>query len=304
LFQRQDAESFLGIGTIIGLETQGTGAIHVFSSGLGYNAIQPDLARRYDICCVRGPLTASLLECGPRAALTDGAILSPLVLAPQERSDDIVVVPHWETMLAGGWDEACRQANMTLVDPMQAPEIVIPKIAAASFVVTESLHGAIVADTYGVPWTAFATSRNFSTFKWLDWTRSIGVDLKVHLVPPPDAAALIRFGRPSLGEWGMCAEPDEATAMSEFKHRTGGLRVQSQPTAIGRVRAYAKHAIANSSRLRRLLGYSSTRTAAHLGRLADTRLAAVSEEAVRRRLTAEMMERLDKLVRLYAGRAE
>jgi hypothetical protein len=102
----------------------------------------------------------------------------------------------------------------------------------------------------------------------------------------------------------MCAEPDEAMAMSEFKHRTGGLRVHTQPTAIGRVRASAKHAIANSSRLRRLLGYSSTRTAAHLGRLADTRLGAVSEEAVRRRLTAEMMERLDKLVRLYAGRAE
>jgi succinoglycan biosynthesis protein ExoV len=37
------------------------------------------------------------------------------------------------------------------------------------------MHAAIVADTLRVPWLAVASSPQVSTFKWLDWTGSMGL---------------------------------------------------------------------------------------------------------------------------------
>jgi succinoglycan biosynthesis protein ExoV len=297
LFETAGPEGFLGIGTIIGMKTNAVDTMHVFSSGLGYNAVSSETAARRRVWCVRGPLTAALLGEGPESALTDGAVLAPAVWEPPAHRSGTAVVPHWETMLAGGWSDACRQAGMTLVDPMLSPEEVIPKIAAASLVLTESLHGAIIADTYGVPWIAFATSGNFSVFKWMDWTQSVGVDLKVHVLRPPTAVGPIRFGRPAHAEWGGVHHATEADALTEFKLRTSG-GMPHAPSAAS-LKQKLKQMIGDSPLLQQVLGYHSARTAEALSRLsvAETTL---SDPQVRQDLRNRMRERLADLVATQA----
>ncbi len=301
LFEADDSQGFLGIGTIIGMKAEGVSRLHVFSSGVGYSPLTGGPQDRR-LWCVRGPLSARQLGADDNVALTDGAILSPRVLPAPATAGPPVVVPHWETMLAGGWENACAQAGFTLIDPMLPPQAVIPAIAAAPLVITESLHGAIIADTYGVPWVAFATTGNFSTFKWLDWTRSIQAPLRVHLVPPPDAAAILRFGRSPLGGWGTLAKPDEAVAMAEFEIRSRPAAAPAPPSAAERLKATAKAVVRDTPMLKSLLGYNATRTAEALGQLASE-APTLSDAAHRDRLADDMSERLRRLAREQVGYA-
>jgi len=68
---------FLGIGTILGLKKFAEGKKIVFSSGASntmrstYGEV-PELDDSYDIYCVRGPLTAELLNLPSEKAITDG----------------------------------------------------------------------------------------------------------------------------------------------------------------------------------------------------------------------------------------
>ncbi|TVV72919.1 polysaccharide pyruvyl transferase family protein [Sphingomonas solaris] len=219
LFDAADAEDgLLGIGTLIGRPFPEVRRIHVFSSGVGYDPI-PGPQADYRYWCVRGPLSARALNLPADRAIVDGGILAPELLgitraaAPAARP---VVVPHWESQLLGGWAEACDQAGHTLVDPMQPPAAVIAAIAAAPLVLTESLHGAIMADVLRVPWIAIVTTANLPLFKWFDWTASVSTPLRLVPLRPPSPAALAAFGRPGIGASGRPVSISEEQAFAHF----------------------------------------------------------------------------------------
>jgi succinoglycan biosynthesis protein ExoV len=199
LFTPDDEDrGFVGIGTILGMPSNRHQQLDVMSSGTGYDPISNWGDRRITFHCVRGPVTTHVLGLDPALAVADGALLCPLIPAlPQRREggDQIAVVPHFQTLAFPGWDEACTMAGMKLVDPRHPPEEVIRAITKSSLVLTESLHGAIIADTYGIPWLAFATSGNFCMPKWIDWTASVDVDFSVTYLPPPTSDPLLRFGK-------------------------------------------------------------------------------------------------------------
>jgi succinoglycan biosynthesis protein ExoV len=49
---------------------------------------------------------------------------------------------------------------------------------------TEGLHGAIVADAFRIPWTAIKSSPALLDFKWEDWCRSIGIAYQPEMIQP------------------------------------------------------------------------------------------------------------------------
>lgn len=298
----QSTEAFVGIGTIVGLDPGGARRLHVFTSGVGYAAIDrwQGLDVRYH--CVRGPLTAKVLGLEPRIALTDGAILSPLAAGLPAiggtTGGRVVVVPHYETVAFRGWQEAAAMAGFALVDPRGSPRDVISALAGAKLVLTESLHGAILADTYGVPWRAFAVSRNFSIAKWTDWTASLDLTVDVTIVPPPDPMPLLRFGKRSE-PFGACLALELSQALAEFRDRTkGGSTAQ-----VGIMKGQAKRLLEAFPASRRLLGFSPERTAHALGALADAP-SFLSDASRRQSLRDEMLGRLHALVRGCASEAD
>ena len=132
MFDEGDCDGFLGIGTIIGMPTPDCDRLHIFSSGVGYNNLSEwNVARR--IWCVRGPLTARLLATGADSVLTDGAILTPWVVAADAAPPTtaaIGVMPHWESLHYPGWSEACDLAGFQLISPIGEPENVVRVPAA------------------------------------------------------------------------------------------------------------------------------------------------------------------------------
>lgn len=290
LFDDDPGVGFVGIGTIIGFDAGPAERLEVFSSGAGYDPIENWAGKQVRYHCVRGPVSARLLGLDADRALTDGAILTPLAPKFPDRAHgggDTIVIPHFQTLAYPGWPEVMTQTGYKLVDPRLDPAIVIDQIASAGLVLTESLHGAILADTYGIPWVAFATSRNFGASKWVDWTASLHLPLEFTLVPPPDPQPLIAFGkRPEA--FGSRVRSSLDDALREFDSRTG-----APPR-----RNWIKERLKASPLVRRLLGFHPARTAEALEALTRGP-AMLSAQPTRDRLRGQMMDRLNALAKEY-----
>jgi succinoglycan biosynthesis protein ExoV len=62
------------------------------------------------------------------------------------------------------------------VDPLEPIPVITAAIQNASVVLSESMHGAIVADAYRVPWVPIRMENpDYSSFKWEDWCASVEV---------------------------------------------------------------------------------------------------------------------------------
>lgn len=289
----EEDEAFVGIGTIVGIDPGRSMKLNVFSSGAGYTSVRGWQGREVEYHCVRGPVTARVLGLDPGKVLTDGAILAPsvagLMHSQGHRAGGVVVIPHFETIAFPGWSEAVKMAGLELVDPRGTPQEVIGLIAGARRVVTESLHGAILSDAFDVPWRPFAVSRNFSTAKWADWAVSLDLQVDVALVPPPDAAQLLRFGRRDE-PFGSSLRLDADGALAEFRDR---IKPAPPPSFF---KGQVKRLLDVLPVARRVLGFHPARTAEALAQVADMP-PYLSNPTRRAALRDEMLGRLDALAR-------
>jgi succinoglycan biosynthesis protein ExoV len=254
------------------------------------------------VWCVRGPLSAELMGERASAALTDGAILAPAafgIAASVDRSC-VGVIPHWESELAGGWDLACAMAGFELISPSGTPRDVIGAIARKALIVTESLHGAIIADTLGIPWVAFATTGNFSLLKWADWSLSVGVNGRIHPVPSPSGGAVLKFGRFKGAGAGKAVVLERELALADYNAHMNWLFAPAG-TSTPRFQFKARlKSLLNLAPVARVAGFSPESTAAALTRIARAE-PQISDPALRRRLADEMTHRLATL-RTRVGR--
>lgn len=186
----------VGIGTVLNRELLPVeGRKLVVGSGFGYGSA-PDVSDsgEWDLRCVRGPLTAERLGIDPALAVIDPAVM--VAEMPEfrnlPRTNEAIFVPHWRSTLNGLWPQAARVAGLTYVSPCQEAKSVVRAIAQAGLVVAESMHAAILADAFRIPWIAVATSPHVNAFKWRDWTASLGLayaPLRVPVSSPAEAQA-------------------------------------------------------------------------------------------------------------------
>jgi succinoglycan biosynthesis protein ExoV len=288
LFDDDPGTGFVGIGTIIGMPCGDLGRLHVFSSGIGNDRPEAWRGKQVEYWCVRGPISSRMLGLPADRALTDGAILTPLVEGFPKAAmggAGTLVIPHFQTLNHPGWPEVAKLTGYELLDPRADPQSVVARIAAAGLVLTESLHGAILADVYGIPWIGFATSKNFGVTKWVDWTMSLGLSFDLAMIPPPDPGAVLAFGRPPA-PFGTTRRFDAEEALASFD-----ARVLPDPvTLTSRVKGLIKR----SPLIRPLLGFSPARTAEALTRLARA-APTLSPEARRLELREQMLGRLAAL---------
>lgn len=320
-FARQSNDSLVGIGTILGNRLPRSGRLFIMGSGAGYAPLPPPGERaHWSPIFVRGPLTARVLGLSPDAAITDGAFLAArYVRSPATPARGTIFIPHWKSELMGDWPDVCAYAGLRHVSPMQPVDTVIDAILTAELVVTESMHGAILADALRVPWVAARTSPDINDFKWIDWCLTIGVRHDPHYIPPTGNYDLYRQNkaRASVGEEAFAADPDadEEQLAQSFLHRfpvgTGAgapSRTSRRSAQVARtlrtardsmIRWGMRQALMKPSVLMRDLALKE-RAAIALASTA-TRMPKLSEDAVHARL----MNRLDEAVdRFRAAVAE
>ena len=170
--------------------------VTIWGSGLldeNTDCVIRPLFKKMDIRAVRGPRTKEELE---RRGYTcpdvfgDPAIIMPLIYpAEPVNQAGVLYIGHYASKAPK--PENIRCANILTKDYMSF----IDEIVQAELVISSSLHGIILAESYGVPAILLDDGReNFSLFKYQDWYYSTGrssfpvahsVDEALSLTPCP-----------------------------------------------------------------------------------------------------------------------
>lgn len=159
----------------------------VFTSGVGYGEVISPYDDTWDFVCVRGPRSAELLGLAPEIGICDGAILlgEHYPAKPLSVRDGIVFIPHVRTgVVCGlGLRRICHDLSIGYLTPDAPFETFIETIRSARLVITEAMHGAILADTLRTPWVPIEFLYHHK-FKWQDWFDSIELPYECRIMQP------------------------------------------------------------------------------------------------------------------------
>jgi succinoglycan biosynthesis protein ExoV len=181
-----ESELFVGIGSIIGTQMDPSARKFVMGSGYaGYMGLPDVHDGTWDIRFVRGPQTASKLKISPDLAICDSAVLLRAMDLPEPAKDvGVAFMPHYESLERGNWAEACRLAGITLIDATDPVDKVLSQLRGAKLLITEAMHGAIVADALRTPWIGAKPIYGGHHMKWLDWAGALDIELRMNLLKP------------------------------------------------------------------------------------------------------------------------
>lgn len=177
---------FVGIGSVLNATIPDVPAKKVvFGSGCGYGP-PPSLTPEWRVYCVRGPLTALMIGVAEDRAITDGGLLVRAVVEPsgQAPASQTAFMPHHQTQPYDLWRPICEALGIRYLDPTAPVETTLEAIRTSGVVITEAMHGAVVADALRVPWIPVRSRPRIATFKWEDWSRSIGIEHAFEWLPP------------------------------------------------------------------------------------------------------------------------
>lgn len=165
------------IGSIIGI---GNFDSVIWGSGIHReSSVQNIIKRRkyvkYDIRAVRGPITAFLLKSAGYQCpdvYGDPAILMPLIYQPnlKVKKYPISIIKHYTQSNYDERDDSYHYINVKTTDWMTF----IDEIVSSELIVSSSLHGIILAETYGVPAIFLTEGVECEMMKFFDWYYSTG----------------------------------------------------------------------------------------------------------------------------------
>lgn len=180
ILDEDETTAFVGLGTLINdalpRRTSRAKKRIIFSTGAGYEAAMPVIDESYFIYCVRGPISAKLIDVSPDLAIADGAILVRRFIAPtSHKIYKFSYMPHYN--FAGkSWKAACEKLGFGYIDPSDPVETVLEQINQTEILLAEAMHGAIVADALRVPWIPITTHPTILATKWQDWCLSMNLN--------------------------------------------------------------------------------------------------------------------------------
>jgi succinoglycan biosynthesis protein ExoV len=183
-------DTLFGIGTLLqdyyARQLPDQGRVLVVGAGAGAKGPLPKVDERWNFIGVRGPLTASYFNLPPESVCGDPAILISKfedLMDPARAGGGVGFMPHVWSLEDWDWEATCKRLGLVYVDPTADSKATIRLISGLDKLVTEAMHGAIVADAMRVPWIAVHLSDRFESTKWSDWAGSLGIDLHFRKLP-------------------------------------------------------------------------------------------------------------------------
>lgn len=171
-----DSEIFVGIGTLLNNNIPAGPHKIVFGSGVGYGSALPTVDEKWKFYCVRGPITAARLGLPGEYAITDPAALVPTVFrADDSKRSGIAFIPHHMSAWNLDWERVCRDVGIRYIDPRKDVDTVLGEISRSSAIIAEAMHGAILADSFRIPWMPVVLYEHILQPKWHDWAGSLAL---------------------------------------------------------------------------------------------------------------------------------
>lgn len=176
-----ERQLLVAIGSMLTNALPQAAAKFVFGSGYGGHRAKPAIDESWYFYFVRGPRTARVLGLPEALAITDSAILVRAVndaLQPAPKRYPVSLMPHWEAAQFGAWREVAGRAGVHLIDPRNSVEQTLGELRATELLITEDMHGAVVADALRVPWIPVRPTGRAHRFTWVDWCESLTLEFE------------------------------------------------------------------------------------------------------------------------------
>lgn len=189
-----DDSYLLGIGSILHSQNKDLKPISdkkkiVFGTGVrpanNYSELKID--DTWDIRFLRGPYSVRAFG-NQHEYITDAAYVVRQLdffseLMKTEKKYEISIMPYFHSVEYFDWEQISKDLGYHYISPYseKGVEHTLKEIAASKYIVSEAMHGAILADVLRVPWIRFVLTTphteggRVSDFKWNDWLNSIDI---------------------------------------------------------------------------------------------------------------------------------
>lgn len=175
----QKTVHLMTIGSIIGM---GWFDAVIWGSGLHTQRMISEVIKHrqyvnYDVRAVRGPITSSILQCAGYESPDiwgDPAVLMPLIWNPDhddlKKKYPVSVIRHYRDI------DPVPSKIHTITTQTSDYRMFIKEILSSELIISSSLHGLILAETYKVPaiFLNRNNNRDSELLKYLDWYYSTG----------------------------------------------------------------------------------------------------------------------------------
>lgn len=156
--------------------------IHLWGTGYWGAPIDPSTLARVTFHAVRGPLTRDLLGLSPEIPLGDPSVLLPLFFPRTDHAprSGRFYVPHFFARFPSR-AELRRIGVDSALDTRVTKRTwweLLRRLESAEFILTDSLHAAIVAHSYGTPWALCSRPHQLldKPIKWQDWFAYLDIE--------------------------------------------------------------------------------------------------------------------------------
>ena len=184
-FDDDERDLFVGIGsTLFDFLPRDARKIVVGAGYGGYTKV-PVVDDRWRFYFVRGRLTAAALGIDEALGIGDAGILVRSCTGPVvTKKHRVSFMPHWESASDGDWARATREAGLHYIDPCGSVVDVLEQIQQSEMLISEAMHGAIVADALRVPWIPIRPIQPPNRDKWHDWASALDLVIRWERLSP------------------------------------------------------------------------------------------------------------------------
>jgi hypothetical protein len=178
-----------GVGSIIGaIPDNYSGVI------LGSGIISPNSPKRLPdakFAAVRGELTKKVMGLNPNTPTGDFGLLAPKLYKQQTKKYVIGLVPHYVDRF-NPWIYATKEkygSQCCIIDVQDSAKSVSEKISECEIIVSSSMHGIIVADSFNIPnvWIQLSDKVIGNGFKFHDYNTAIDYEQECFFINSLDA---------------------------------------------------------------------------------------------------------------------
>jgi succinoglycan biosynthesis protein ExoV len=184
-----DDIAFIGIGSILFNNHKIISNLDqkkiVFGTGIRPTHEKFIIDDKWDVKFLRGPLSSIYFN-NKYEYISDAAYAVRLIekfnsIKNIKKKHEISLMPYFRSVNYFDWKSICEKLGFNYISPLSenGVEFTLNEISSSKYLITEAMHGAILADALRVPWhryiltTPITEGPMVSEFKWLDWLSSI-----------------------------------------------------------------------------------------------------------------------------------
>jgi pyruvyltransferase len=172
---------------------------HIVGSGLNKDKVLH--FRQATIWGVRGELTRQRIDAPKDVVLGDPGLLSSKLLEPRRTKRYVLgIVPHYADKKDAriSMIQKRYKSCISVIDVQQKPLAVFKEIDECECILSSSLHGIIVADSFGIPngWILLSDKVIGKGFKFYDYYSAIGISRDPQYLDGNESVSqLLKFSR-------------------------------------------------------------------------------------------------------------